>query len=213
MITNYNDLPVNKYLELQDLLNEECDELELQARLIGILADMSEDEVMELSLDEYQKMVAKTSFLLDKPKVNKCIPNKIVINKKKYDICKNVPALNVAQYIDFQTLSGQNDRDKYLPQILACFLVPEGHTYGDGKYDSDEVLNDIGNHLSIQDAVSVCFFFHQKYQRLIEGTLIYLDWKIRRMKRKAKDEKTRTMMTESMNQLHQLRDLVLSGRG
>lgn len=213
MITSYKDLSVNKYLELQELLVEECDDLSLQAQLIGVLADMSEDDVLALSLDEYQRMVANTSFLLEKPKLNKHIPNSININGAKYKICKDVPSLNVAQYIDYQTLTASDDKDKLIAQILSCFIVPEGHTYGDGKYDNRTVIEAIGDHLSIQDAVSVCFFFHRKYRRLIEDTLIYLDWKMKRMKRKAKDEATRTKMTEAMNQVETLRALLQSGTG
>ena len=213
MITNYKELSINKYLELQELLKDEYDELELQAQLIGILAGMSEDEVLGLSLDEYQRMVADTSFLLEKPKVTDKIPGRIVINGKKYVICKDIPNLNVAQYIDYQTLTSKPDKDQYIPHILSCFVVPEGHTYGDGKYDNQDVIKDIGEHLSIQDAISVCFFFHKKYRRLIEDMLIYLDWKIRRMKRKAKDEKTRMMLKEAMNQVEILRGLVPNGAG
>lgn len=213
MIKSYKDLSVNKYLELQDMLSEECEDIELQAQLIGILADMSEDEVLALSLDEYQKMVADTSFLLEKPKLNNHIPSSIKINGVKYKICKDVPNLNVAQYIDYQTLTAKEDKDRYLPQILSCFIIPEGHTYGDGKYNNQDVVDAIGEYLSIQDAVSVCFFFHRKYRRLIEDTLIYLDWKLKRMGRKAKNEETRTKMTEARNQVKALRDLVLNGTG
>lgn len=213
MITSYKDLTVNKYLELQELLKSDCDDIELQAQMIGILSDMSEQEVLSCSLEKYQAMVVCTSFLLEKPKLNNHIPNSIVINGTKYQICKDVPNLNVAQYIDYQTLTAKEDKDKYLPQILSCFIVPEGHTYGDGKYNTQDVVNDIGEHLSIQDAVSVCFFFHRKYRRLIEDTLIYLDWKLKRMKRKSKDETTRKKMEEAMSQLQVLRDLVQSGTG
>jgi len=213
MITNYKDLPINKYLELQELLGEEMEDLDLQVQLISILSDKTDQEILALSLDEYQKMVAGTSFLLEKPKLNKHIPSKIVINGKKYVICKEVPMLNVAQYIDYQTLTAKQDKDKYIPQILSCFVVPEGHTYGDGKYDNREVCEEIGEHMSIQDAVSVCFFFHRKYRRLIGNMLTYLDWKMKRLARKAKDEKTRTMMEEAMKQVEALRALVPNGIG
>lgn len=212
MISSYKELTINKYLELQELLNEEMDDLALQVRLIAVLSGVSEDEILDLPLDEYQKLVAKTSFLTEKPKTSKNVPNKIVIGGKKYTICKSVPNMNVAQYIDYHSWSSHNEQDKHISNILACFIIPEGHKYGDG-YDLGEVTDSIANNMSIEDAIAVCFFFHNKYRRTIEDMLIYLDWKIRRMKRKVKDKTTMTKLKEATDQVTLLRDSLQSGLG
>ena len=68
MIKSYDELTINKYLELQAMLEEEWNELELQVHLIAILSDMTDDEVLNLSLDDYQEKVRQTSFLLEKQK-------------------------------------------------------------------------------------------------------------------------------------------------
>lgn len=206
MITSYDEMSINKYLELQDMLSEEWDELELQVHLIAILSDMSDDDVLSLSLEDYQDRVRKTSFLLDKPKTKRHIPNQIIINKKKYTICKKVPELSVAQYIDYQNWMSSNKNDRYVANILSCFVIPDGHKYGDG-YDLEAVIREFGEYLSIQDAINVCFFFHRRYRTLINNMLIYLDWKLKRMARKAKDETTRTKMREAMDQVEALRTL------
>lgn len=211
MVSSYKDLTINKYLELQELLNEEMDDLALQVRLIAVLSGMNENDVLDLPLDEYQKLVAKTSFLTDKPKTNGHVPNRLVIGGKKFTVCKSVPNMNVAQYIDYHTWSS-HDQDKHITNILACIIVPEGHKYGDG-YDLGEVIDLIGNNMSIEDAIAVCFFFHKKYRRTIEDMLIYLDWKIRRLKRKARDGKTTTNLMKALNQVGELRDLLQNGRG
>ena len=212
MIKSYDELTINKYLELQAMLEEEWNELELQVHLIAILSDMTDDEVLNLSLDDYQEKVRQTSFLLEKPKTKNNIPNHIIINKKKYTICKKINELSVAQYIDYQTWMQANNGDKYIANILSCFVVPDGHKYGDG-YDLEGVMRDFGEYLSIQDAINIAFFFFRKYHRLISGTLIYLDWKIKRMARKAKDETTRTKMKELKEQVETLRALVENGVG
>jgi len=212
MITSYDELTINKYLELQKLLADGYDDLELQVKLISVLSGLEEDEVLALSLDDYQNMVRKTSFLLEKPKTSARIPNSICINRRKYTICKKIPELSVAQYIDYQNWMQGNQGDRYIANILACFVIPEGHKYGDG-YNLEEVTRELGEHLSIQDAINIAFFFFQKYRRLTSDTLIYLDWKLKRMGRKAKDEATRTKMKETMEQMEQLRALVRNGVG
>ena len=212
MITNYKELTINKYLELQEMLSEEWDELELQVHLIAVLAGMTDDEVLALSLEDYQDMVRKTSFLLEKPQTKNQVPNQITINKKKYTICKKIPELSVAQYIDYQNWMNANKNDKYIANILACFVVPDGHKYGDG-YNLEEVVKDFGDYLSIQDAINIAFFFFRKYHRLINDMLIYLDWKLKRMKRKAKDETMRTKIAETETQMETLRALVQNGVG
>lgn len=213
MIQSYKELTIKKYLELRKLTSEGYDdELQLQCSLIAVLADMSEDEVLSLSLPEYQNMVKATSFLLDKPVLNKHIPNKVVINGVKYNITKDVSKLNVAQYIDYQTLSAEH-KEEYIPNTIACFMVPEGNTYGDGKYDIDKVVSDISEHMSIQDAISIAFFFSKKYQTIIEDMLIYLAWRIRIMNKRKMTTETKKKLKEAQTQMILLRDFLKNGDG
>lgn len=207
MITSYKDLSIGKYLELTEILKDETDDLEIQCELLSILSDMDYDSIVSLPLAEYQRMVSQTAFLLEKPKVNKSIPSKIKIGGKTYCITKDVASINVAQYIDYQTYSKQGNDNKSIPQLLSCFIIPEGCKYGEG-YDVAEVINIIRDNMSIVDAVSVCFFFHQKYRSLIEDTLIYLAWKIRLMKLKVRDKERKMKMEETMRELKALRDLL-----
>lgn len=212
MIKSYDELTINKYLELQKLLGEGYEDLELQVQLISILSGLGEDDVLALSLEDYQDLVRQTSFLLEKPKTKNRIPNSISINRKKYTICKKIPELSVAQYIDYQNWMAANNGDKYIANILSCFIIPDGHKYGDG-YNLEEVTKDLGEYLSIQDAINIAFFFFQKFQSSISDILTYLDWKVRRMKRKAKDEATKAKIAETMKLMDQLRALVRNGAG
>ena len=210
MITSYKDITVNKYLELQKLLEEDYDDLTVQVKMISILSGIDENSILHLPLAEYHRMVLGTAFLLEKPKLTKSIPNKITIDGKKFKVCKDIPSINVAQYVDYNNLTKMEDKDKYIPNILACFIVPDGHTYGDEKYKVDDVAELLGDHMCIEDALGVCFFFHKKYRRLIEDTLIYLEWKLRRMRRKTKDKEK---ITTAMNQIQELRSLLENGLG
>lgn len=210
MIKSYSELPVDRYLEIRDLINEECEPLDLQVKLVSILDGRSEEDVLNMNINKYHSLVQQSGFLMEPPKAAKTIPNKLVINGKKYQLQKDVSKFTTAQYIDYQTMTAREDREKILPYILSCFIVPEGKRYNDG-YDIAEVIKDIGAHLSVQDAINVCFFFQQKYLRLLDDTLIYLGWKTKRMMRKTKDETTKTKLKEAMERMKELRSLVQSG--
>lgn len=210
MIKSYSELPVDRYLEIRDLINEECEPLDLQVKLVSILDGRSEEDVLNMNINDYHELVQQSGFLVELPKPSKSIPNKITINGKKYQLQKDVSKFTTAQYIDYQTMTAREDREKILPYILSCFIVPEGKRYNDG-YDIAEVIKDIGAHLSVQDAVNICFFFQQKYLRLLDDTLIYLGWKTKRMMRKTKDETTKTKLKEAMERMKELRSLVQSG--
>lgn len=207
MITSYKDLTISKYLEILDILSDKTDSLEIQCELLSVLSDMDYDDIMRLPLPDYQKLVTGTAFLLEKPKVTGRIPAKIRIGGKAYTITKDVSKINVAQYVDYQTYSKQEDREKSIPQLLSCFIIPEGMKYGEG-YDVMETIKELRDNMSIEDAVNVCFFFQKRFQTLIEGTLIYLELKVKRLKRKVKDEKAKTMMTESLEKIRVLRTLL-----
>ena len=126
MITSYKELTVNKYLQIKELEFNEEDALAYQCRLLAILDDKTEDEILALPLSEYHKLVSGSAFLLEKPKINGKVPKKIIFGGVKYTVCTDIPKLNVAQYVDYQNMLSM-DNDKYIPNIIACFLVPEGH--------------------------------------------------------------------------------------
>lgn len=195
MITSYKDLTVNKYQEIRKILEEDGGELNIQTNIISALSGMDVDSILNLSLDKYHEYVQKTAFLMDKPAVNGKIPDKLMVNGKECHITKNVVKLTAAQYIDYQTFTSRKDYEKYLANILACFIVPKGMKYGDG-YDVDEIVTWIGENLSIVDAMNICFFFRKKYLKLIRLTLTFLDLRMRAMKRKTKNKEAKEKMEE-----------------
>jgi len=193
MITSYKDLTIKKYQEIRQILADDGGELNIQSRIIACLTDMELDAVLNLSLTKYNEYVQKSSFLMDKPVINKHVPSKIVINGKEYVLTKNVNKLTASQYIDYQNYIAEKDNEKYLANIIACFLVPKGMKYNDG-YDVLDVAEEIAENLSIQDAMDICFFFRRKYLNSIKLTLTYLGLRVRMMK--AKDPETKEKMKQ-----------------
>lgn len=195
MITSYKELTINKYLEIRQILEDDGGELNVQANIIACLTGMELDAVMNLSLTKYNEYAQKTAFLMNKPDVDGKVPDNLVINGMVCYLTKNVNKLTAAQYIDYQTLIALKNQEKYIANVLACFIVPKGKTYNVG-YDADDIAEWLGENLSILDAMNICFFFRKKYLESIKLTLTYLGLQMRLMKLKVKNPEVKVRMKE-----------------
>lgn len=208
MIDNYKKLNVSKYIELQNIDIEGKEEVDIQVNILSILYDMSEDEILELPIPEYKKLVVGSSFLTTPPTPYDKIPDTIIINKKKYSVIKDIKKMSAGQYIDYQNYI-KDKSPKMLPFLLSCFLIPNGKKYGDGL---EEVLEDINN-LSILDAISLSAFFLKKWESLTKATLIYLIWRMKWMMKKEKNPIVKEQMKIAVQKLTMLRNTIKNGVG
>lgn len=210
---NWNDITIGVYNKLNKLLKFEptddvvMDELNLTIQILSVLCDVDEDVIGDLTRSEFGKLAAQCAFLQELPKVK--IKDEYWINDKLYQVQFNVQDMTMAQYIDYQTFI--KEQDKYMSNILACFLIPKGKKYGDG-YNLQEVVNDIENYFSIVDAHSVCFFFTLLFQSLTKVMLTYLVKKMKKgMKKMTQEEKEKTQ--EAIDHLNKVISLVKNGDG
>ena len=183
----WEDISIKKFDEINNILSSmnnvnEDEALEININLLSVLCDVSVEEIEDLPLTEFSKLVKQTEFLKEMPKVE--IKDNYVINGKKYVLLANVQKMTTAQYIDYQTLV--KNADKNVKELLAIFLIPKGKKYG--EYDLEEVINDIYNYFPIADARAVSFFFTLVLQSLTKATLISLE---RRTKKELKKTKTK----------------------
>lgn len=190
MVTTYKELTIRQYLQIKGICRECDNNLEIQARLIAILSGMNMDEVWALPLPEYQKMARQTAFLLNESKPKARCPKEVVIDGVVCGIETRVAKLTASQYIDYVNLSKKND-DHLLPNILACFIVPKGKTYGK-DYDIDALAEKIADTLDMDTTLGICFFFRKKYRSLISSLLTYLKWTMK-TKGMTKEEKSALM--------------------
>lgn len=210
---NWNDITIGVYKELNEILkfertdDEIMDEVNLSIALLSTLCDADEDEVASLTINDFKALAAQCAFLNEMPKVR--IKDKYTINGKEYRVQYNVQDMTMAQYIDYQTFV--KERDKYLSNIIACFLIPKGKKYGD-DYNLQEVVDDIEQYFSIVDAHSVCFFFMMLFQSLTKTMLTFLVKKMKKgMKKMTQEEKEKTQ--EAIDHLNKVISLVKNGDG
>ena len=180
-ITNYRDLPVGKWAEIQALCQDgERDELERQAGVLAILADMTVDEVLDLPVVEYRRRVVDASFLTR-------ADDAVAPRAARRYVCEPfvlVPVtdarkITTAQFIDFKEYADKGDA--FIVEALSCLLVPEGCKYLHG-YDIAQVQHAIGTRLSTYDAMGLAAFFLTRYAESLRHFLTYSERAAKRMK-------------------------------
>lgn len=178
---SWKDISIREYQSIVGILEDQTllkDEIELNNYLIAITANLSITQVRELPLTTWKEMVSNLKFLKTQPTAK--IKNSYVINNKTYITTKKLSEVTSGQYIDLQNLTKNPDTIiENLESILAIFLIRKGETYG--SYDMEEAIEDIGNHLSIEDALALSSFFFSLSEKLWNCSLSYL----KKMKKKA----------------------------
>lgn len=210
MIDSYNKLSIGKFIEIQEVDFISMEEIDIQATLIAILNDMTEEEVLELPLDEYKDYARKLKFLAVKPEHKAKIPKAVKLGGKEYTVITDIRKMTAGQYIDYQNYLTHKD-NKYLPHILSCFLVPKGEKYGES--DLSEIIETIKNELPINIALSMSAFFLKKWENLTKGTLTFLVWKMRWMLMKEKNQTLKKKMKMAIKELTTLRNSINNGVG
>lgn len=210
MIDSYNKLSIGKFIEIQELDFSGMEEIDIQVSLIAILNDMTEDEVLELPLNEYKDCARKLKFLATKPESKTKVPKAIKLNGKEYTVIKDIKEMTAGQYIDYQNYLTHKD-NKYLPHILSCFIIPKGEKYGES--DLSTIIETIKSELPIGIALNMSAFFLKKWESLTKGTLTFLGLKMKWMMKKEKNQEVKKKMQMAIKNLTILRNSIDSGVG
>lgn len=212
---SWKEITVNVYQRLIDAVNsaeitddETLNNINKEIAMLAVLCECDEDEIAGISKNEFVRLSNESNFLSEMPKVK--IQDKYTINGKKYEVFLSLRDMNMSQYIDFQTF--YKDTNKYFKELLAIFLLPVGKKYGEG-YNIEEVIDDIGNHLSIVDANSILFFFVIAYRSLTKVMLNYSIKQMRKAMKKEKNLERKQMIQKAIDQTKQAMNLAENGVG
>lgn len=202
---DYKDISIDTYLEVLATIKEyEGPELDLHVSLIGIIFGMTDDEVLDLPLDKFQEYETEIAFLYKKPKITGKIPNTIVLNGRKYNVCKDEKKLLTSQFVDYQSYIALDDPDTHLAQVLSVFLIPEGEKYG--KYEIESVIEEIGKYLNVQTALDLCFFLRK---RSIKSTRRSLQRLVMRTRAMRITHRKNQQMVEKMKEIEEKLGIML----
>ena len=198
MITNYKSLPLGKYLDIcQVCKDESLEEIDRQVKILSILSDMPEEEILHLPIPKYKEMVVASRFLEDVDKSRHKAARLYIVGDWQLVPTLDYRKMETAQYVDFQTFAPMVET--HMAELLSCLLVPVGCRYNEG-YDILEVQQALKDNLSVTDALSLSAFFLTRYRGLIKDSLNSCRQEVRTIK----DKSRRSQMEERIRSLENL---------
>lgn len=193
---SWRDVTIREYFELVEDINDEAlQEYEKEVKIIAFANRMDEYKVWSLKLNEFRALQVEKTWMNEFNISQKVKFSKITIDGEKYKVDTNLQTFTIAQYIDFQTFwPKKQDEPKYIGNVLACFLIPEGKEYAEG-YDTQALATKIYECLDILTANEIMFFFLKQYLLSMRVTANFLNYQIKKLK-KMKSLKSHMMEIE-----------------
>ena len=208
---NWDAVPIGAYKRIVEINNDEgMETMAKNVASLAILCDTDEDSIWNLSMDEISRLTKNMDWINDFDFKKRWTIKHVTLNGRKYNVTYDLNKMSVAQYIDFQQAWRIQDATEKLVPVLSCFLVPDGHKYGDGYY-IEEVRNDIENYLPITQANSICFFFLKKLLSSMKSSLICSRMVLKATKWTTKSQKMKEMMKETERKISQMESFYFSG--
>lgn len=202
--TMWKEISMEMFDKIIFELNGDYSKLEPSTAVIKALTNLSYDEISNMDVVSYQNIVNKLQFMNTYPAHNKIPDETITLNNKNYSVLLNPKKMTAAQFIDYKNLLMNADKIKNIQaKLLAVFIIPENHKYGDG-YDFDKLADEIYHYLPIEYAIGLSYFFEiaSSYYMTVSLQSLVLDAKIQMIKNyRNKELRTnlKTYITELKN--------------
>lgn len=203
-IDSWSKLPVGKFLEINKISKSKEDEDTKALRCAALLSGKTLRELEDLPIADAMELVSKTAFLYT-PIENTELKKNYNLGGRKYVPLRKMEDMVAAQFIDFQSIA--HNINEMLPEFLAIFFVPEGHKYGDRKYEMADVISDIKEYLMVEEALSLSNFFVNVYRRYVKRTLLYSEAEMKVMSWIG-PKKTREIASQTEKMLKETREKI-----
>lgn len=201
MIKSWNEMNLAHYRKLLDVIRKEWEnELDMNLAMVSVLSDISLEEIQNMELNKLQELINNLKFVEStyKPKTPE---TKYIIGDREYKVFFNVNKMTASQYIDFQNF--YKKYDDYMPNLAACFLLPNGKKYGE-DYDPIDEAEFLNTHLTIDIFSDIMFFFVNLLQVSTLSTLHSSEREMKKRLRKTKDKLERRKLLKSLIQTRRL---------
>lgn len=166
----WDNISLGEFAEVRAILADEGRSNEdKQIALAALLQGVSEDELLNMPLDEAREAFTLASSLNTPPQRTRL--------RQYYQVgawtlkATQAKDMSVAQWVDFQTYA--RDMERNMVDVLSVALVPTGKTYNTG-YNIDKLKDDLRSKMMVPDALAVCFFFQKRWLRSMQRNLNYL---------------------------------------
>jgi hypothetical protein len=173
----WNNISVWQYQNIvKTLANKKEDEIEKSFKLIGIVYNMTENQVDSLTQAEYKAKLKECDFLNSMPEGK---PVKVIkVNGKRYRLIYDVTRMPFGRYVESKAFVG--DIYGNLHKLGATMVMPQKRNWlglwVDDKYDAakhEDYADDILQ-ANFQDVYFSLVFFYQVFRNWIEVTRGYL---------------------------------------
>ena len=173
----WNNISVWQYQNIvKTLANKQDDEIEKSFKLIGIVYNMTENQVDSLTQAEYKAKLKECDFLNSLPEGK---PVKVIkVNGKRYRLIYDVTRMPFGRYVESKAFVG--DIYGNLHKLGATMVMPQKRNWlglwVDDKYDAakhEDYADDILQ-ANFQDVYFSLVFFYQVFRNWIEVTKDYL---------------------------------------
>ena len=194
-------MDLSHYKRLFEIIRKDWEnELDMNLAMVSVLSDIPIEDITNMEVNKLQEFINNLKFIETpyKPKTPETTYN---IGNKEYKVFFNVNKMTASQYIDFQNFYKQYD--DFMPNLAACFLLPNGKKYGE-DYDPIDEAEFLNTHLTIDIFSDIMFFFVNLLQVSTLSTLHSSEREMKKRLRKTKDKLERRKLLESLIQTRRL---------
>lgn len=192
---------LSHYKRLFEIIRKDWEnELDMNLAMVSVLSDIPIEDITNMEVNKLQEFINNLKFIETpyKPKTPETTYN---IGNKEYKVFFNVNKMTASQYVDFQNFYKQYD--DFMPNLAACFLLPNGKKYGE-DYDPIDEAEFLNTHLTIDIFSDIMFFFVNLLQVSTLSTLHSSEREMKKRLRKTKDKLERRKLLKSLIQTRRL---------
>lgn len=165
-------LPIGKYEHIKEIIRDGVENSDVE--ILSVLCDCDVNDILNAPVSKVMQLKKDAMYLNTKLNVKDRLKYKhITIDGVKYVVHTDFKDITTAQYIDFQTF--YKDYEKNYCNVLATFIIPEGHQYNDG-YDALETAELFREKMPVEVAENACFFFACRCKSSLSRGLRRLIW-------------------------------------
>ena len=194
-------MDLSHYKRLFEIIRKDWEnELDMNLAMVSVLSDIPTEDITNMEVNKLQEFINNLKFIETpyKPKTPETTYN---IGNKEYKVFFNVNKMTASQYIDFQNFYKQYD--DFMPNLAACFLLPNGKKYGE-DYDPIDEAEFLNTHLTIDIFSDIMFFFVNLLQVSTLSTLHSSEREMKKRLRKTRDKLERRKLLKSLIQTRRL---------
>lgn len=189
MVNSWDEVTISQFIEFQQILEANISDTYKAVNLISTFTGEEVDFLEDLPIVVYQKLYKQLDFISTDIPTTK-YKKEYILNGNKYMVNADITGISTAQYIDYQAYGKEGN----LIDMMSLWLIPEGHSYGDG-YDIMKVKKDISR-MKLIDVRAVSFFFRVQLAAFI---LIMKDYSKKELKKEMSKKDIRQMETHYNN--------------